>query len=173
MNIVCCHFSRMSPVIYVRVTIKYGHRTFPEDCKSSNPPQLPQQIADTMRATHPLPRIPNLYLGTMTFSWGQTSSHVNGEISIHVLCFFDVVFMKSCLYTYILLISISIFISLVLVFICTCTLTNVLFSSDSIASDMLNTFVHFHDKGVPVRIDTARIVRIYSYSILIHGLSSH
>ena len=74
---------------------------------------------------------------------------------------YDVVFMKSGLYTYILLISISIFISLVLVFICTCTLTNVLFSSDSIASDMLNTFVHFHDKGVPVRIDTARIVRIH------------
>ena len=72
---------------------------------------------------------------------------------------------------------ISIFISLVLVFICTCTLTNVLFSSDSIASDMLNTFVHFHDKGVPVRIDTARIVRIYSYSILIlvypHTNSKH
>mmetsp|Transcript_2737 Transcript_2737/g.4964 ORF Transcript_2737/g.4964 Transcript_2737/m.4964 type:complete len:368 (-) Transcript_2737:111-1214(-) len=59
-----------------------------------------------MRATPPLPRLPNLYLGTMTFSWpGQTSSPV----------------------------------------------------TDSVASQMLNAFADFHDKGTPVRIDTARI----------------
>lgn len=59
-----------------------------------------------MRTAPSLPRLPNLYLGTMTFSWkGQTSSHVN----------------------------------------------------DSIASQMLNAFVDFHDKGTPARVDTARI----------------
>lgn len=59
-----------------------------------------------MRATPSLPRLPNLYLGTMTFNWkGQTSSFVD----------------------------------------------------DSVASQMVNAFVDFHEKGAPVRIDTARI----------------
>lgn len=35
-----------------------------------------------------------------------------------------------------------------------------LMSTDSIASQMLTTFIDFHDKGDPVRIDTARIVSL-------------
>mmetsp|Transcript_7831 Transcript_7831/g.14174 ORF Transcript_7831/g.14174 Transcript_7831/m.14174 type:complete len:86 (+) Transcript_7831:84-341(+) len=39
-----------------------------------------------MRATPPLPRLPNVYLGTMTFGWpGQTSSHVTDSVASQML----------------------------------------------------------------------------------------
>ena len=46
------------------------------------------------------------------------------------------------------------------------------FHTDSIASQMLNTFVDHHDEGVPVRIDTARIVSIYAFFKSLFSLHS-
>ena len=36
----------------------------------------------------------------------------------------------------------------------------VVYKIDSVASQMLNTFVDFHEQGAPVRVDTARIVSV-------------
>ena len=80
----------------------------------------------------------------MTFAWpGQTSSHVTGQLSVCTRPALATLRPKICITHYFLRVPIE---------------RHLFAITDSVASQMLTAFADFHDEGVPVRVDTARIV---------------